>query len=38
MQTINGLISLLFNQDGLHLEIYDDDAVVKFVEIHLSEI
>lgn len=33
---INGKISLLFNSDGLHLEVTDDDAGIRFLEIYLD--
>lgn len=33
---INAKIDLLFNSDGLHIVIYDDDANVQFVDAQLS--
>ena len=32
----DGRISILFSKDGLHIEIYDDIAAIRFVDIHLT--
>ena len=34
---INGKITLLFNEDGLNIEVHDDDAVITFLEIQLNQ-
>jgi hypothetical protein len=33
---INGKITLLFNSDGLHLEVRDEVAGIRFLEIYLD--
>jgi len=37
MQKINAQISLLFNREGLHLQVFDNDANVQFLEIYLNQ-
>lgn len=34
---INGKITLLLNSEGLHLELYDADSNIKFVEVRLNQ-
>lgn len=34
---INAQITLLFNQDGLSLRVYDDDAAITFIELTLNQ-
>lgn len=34
---INAQITLLFNQDGLSLRVYDDDAAITFIELNLNQ-
>lgn len=33
---INAKITLLFNEDGLHIEVEDDKAVIRFLDIHMT--
>jgi len=37
MNIIKGEATLLFNAEGLHLEIRDDNASIKFLDIHFDE-
>ena len=34
---INAKLTLLFNSEGLHIQVYDDDSCIQFLDLELNE-
>ena len=37
MTRVNGGITLLFNSDGLHIQLHDKDSCITFADVQLTQ-